>query len=92
MITMKESKHSKKEGTKTVWILESEESRVICFDFHRDMTSPDTLKFFRRCGGTETTQESYTSKGYLVTKLTSIKPAKEFKIVRTFDFDSKGVQ
>ena len=45
--------------------------------------SKETQAFFRRLGGYEKTSKSYTTAGYIVTRLTSISPDKTTKIVRT---------
>ena len=45
--------------------------------------SKETQAFFRRLGGYEKTSKSYTTAGYIVTRLTSISPDRTTKIVRT---------
>ena len=45
--------------------------------------SKETQAFFRRLGGYERASKSYTTAGYIVTRLTSISPDKTTKIVRT---------
>ena len=45
--------------------------------------SKETQAFFRSLGGYERASKSYTSAGYIVTRLTSISPDKTTKIVRT---------
>ena len=42
-----------------------------------------TQAFFKGVGGYERASKSYTSAGYIVTRLTSISPDKTTKIVRT---------
>ena len=42
-----------------------------------------TQAFFKKVGGYERASKSYTSAGYIVTRLTSISPDKTTKIVRT---------
>ena len=42
-----------------------------------------TQDFFKGVGGYERTSKSYTTAGYIVTRLTSISPNKTTKIVRT---------
>jgi hypothetical protein len=53
---------------------------------YRNITSADTLKFFRRLGGTESAQYSYTCDGYTITFLTSTSPDKQKKTIREFSF------
>lgn len=50
------------------------------------ITDKETLKFFRKLGGSETAKKTYTSQGYKITYLSSISPDKTIKIVRTFKF------
>ena len=45
--------------------------------------SKETQAFFRNLGGYERASKSYTTAGYIVTRLTSISPDKTTKIVRT---------
>jgi len=53
-------------------------------DVHDKMTSPDTLRWFRRLGGTEHTERSYTPVGYIVTRLISTSPDRSIRHIRTF--------
>jgi hypothetical protein len=63
------------------------ETREITGREYNNITSAETLRFFRRRGGSETVQRSYTSRGYKVTKLTSINPGRTTKVERFFKFD-----
>ena len=49
---------------------------------YNNMTSEETIKFFRGLGGTE----KVTRKGGRVTRLVSISPSGELKKIRTFEF------
>lgn len=51
------------------------------------LTKDETLKFYRKLGGSETVKRRYTQAGYKVTYLSSISPNKEIKIVRNFKFN-----
>lgn len=53
-------------------------------DVHRKITCSDTLRWFRRLGGSETAERSYTPVGYIVTRLTSTNPDRTVRIVRKF--------
>lgn len=75
-----------KQGTKTAYKLIEEDTQVITNEQHELTTKPETLKYFRRLGGTETAQKGYTVGGYKVTKLTSKNTDKTLKIVRTYKF------
>ena len=49
---------------------------------YNNMTSKESIKFFRGLGGTE----KVTRKGGRVTRLVSISPSGELKTIRTFEF------
>ena len=53
-------------------------------DVHRKITDADTLRFFRRLGGSEYAERSYTPRGYIVTRLVSTNPDRTVRIVRKF--------
>ena len=74
-----------KNGKKFVTTEKTE--KVIDSKQYNNITNSDTLKWFRRLGGTESAQKNYTSRGYNVTKLISTSPDKSERVVRIFDFD-----
>ena len=51
---------------------------------YNNITSSETLKFFRRLGGSETAQKSYTSGGYITTRLLSKSPDRKTQVERLF--------
>lgn len=51
---------------------------------HHNLTAPDTLRWFRRIGGSEHAVRSYTPVGYIVTRLTSTNPSRTVRKVRRF--------
>lgn len=51
---------------------------------YNNITNDDTLKWFRRLGGTETATRGYTERGYNVVKLISTSPDKKTRIIREF--------
>jgi len=51
---------------------------------HKNMTNAETLSYFRRLGGSESAQRSYTPVGYIVTRLVSTSPDRQKRVVRTF--------
>lgn len=53
-------------------------------DVHRNITDADTLRWFRRLGGSEYAERSYTPMGYIITRLISTSPDRETRHVRTF--------
>jgi hypothetical protein len=67
-------------GAKTI------ETKEIDMRQYNNITNDDTLKWFRRLGGSETATRSYTSRGYNVTKLISTSPDKSTRVIREFNF------
>lgn len=86
IITLTETKLIKNPNTKTTYIVESKEVSEVTSRQHSLATCDDTVKWFRRLGGSETVERSYTSAGYLVTKLISTSPDKQNKTVREYSF------
>jgi hypothetical protein len=71
------------------YITVSKEVKTITEKQHHLTTCNDTVKWFRRLGGKETTQRNYTNRGYKVVKLISTSPDKQTKIVRKFNFEGE---
>ena len=86
-ITMHQQTFTKNPNTKTTYILEEEKTDTITKEQYNNITNNDTLKWFRRLGGSETAQRGYTCRGYLITKLTSKSPYGDTKVIRTFKFN-----
>ena len=86
-ITMTEIKQVKKEGTKTVWIEESKTVNEITQYVYSNITDENTIKWFRRLGGTETVNRGYTYSGYNIIELVSTSPDKQMRTIRKFNFD-----
>ena len=86
-IVMTRTELLKNPNTKTTYILESEKTENITREQYVRIAGDDTLKCFRRMGGSETAIKGYTCRGYLTTRLTSTSPSKETKIIRTFKFN-----
>ena len=57
-------------------------TKTIDEEKYNNMTSKETIKFFKGLGGTE----KATRKGGRVTKLVSTSPSGEMRIIRTFEF------
>ena len=53
-------------------------------ELHRNVTAPDTLAWFRRLGGSEYVERSYTSAGFIVTRVISSNPDRTMRKVRRF--------
>ena len=84
IITLTETRLTK--NPNTTYIVDSKKIETVTEKQHRLTTCNDTVKWFRRLGGSETVQRSYTSAGYLVTKLTSLSPDRQTKVIREYKF------
>jgi len=80
------TKLEKKAGTKNAYKEISKEVTEVTEEQHRLTTNEDTVKWFRRLGGSETVTRGYTYAGYVVVKLISTSPDKESKTVREYKF------
>jgi hypothetical protein len=85
-IILTQKEYVKNPNTKTTYLLNHESTGEITAEQYNNITNTDTLKYFRRIGGSESAIFGYTCNGYKVTKLTSKSPGKQIKIVRTFKF------
>ena len=63
------------------------ETEVISREQYHNITNDDTLRFFRRLGGSEYPIRCYTQHGYIIVQLNSCNPDRSLKRVRTFEFD-----
>ena len=86
-IILTETRLTKNPNTKTTYIVESKEVTEVTERQHYLTTNNDTVKWFRRIGGSETRQMNYTCLGYVCTKLTSISPDKQTKVVREYNIE-----
>lgn len=86
-IKLTTEKWLKNPNTKTTYLLESVETTEIDETQYNNIVSKDTIEFFKRLGGSETKQMSYSVKGYTCSKLTSVSPNKQNKTVRKFKFE-----
>ena len=85
-ITMKEERFEKKANTKNSFFSVKTEEKEIDYSAYKRIVDANTLRWFRRLGGSETAQRSHTCRGYLVTKLISRNPDRDTKVIRTFTF------
>ncbi len=67
------------------WQQTEQEIKEISLEVYNNITSKETLQYFRRLGGTETAIKNYTCMGYNVVKLSSISPDKTIKTIREFN-------
>lgn len=82
---MKTETFNLKEGTKTVFVSEGVEEKVITEKEYKNII--DSSPFFRRLGCSEHHIKCYTSKGYKTYQLSSKNPTRDVKVVRTFNLD-----
>ena len=85
-IELTTTKQVKNPNTKTTYLTESKEVTTITDKEYDLITNDDTVKWFRRLGGSESLQRAYTCAGYKVYKLTSTSPDKQNKTIREFKF------
>ena len=85
-IILTQKEYVKNPNTKTTYFLNHESTEEITSEQYNNITNTDTLKYFRRIGGSESAIFGYTCNGYKVTRLTSTSPDKQTKIVRNFNF------
>lgn len=87
-ITLTETKLVKNPNTKTTYIEESKTVEEVTKEQH--FLYFDSVKWFRRLGGSESVINSYTCAGYLGTQLISTSPDKQTKVIREFKFSAKN--
>lgn len=86
IIELTETRLTKNPSTKTTYIIDSIKTSVIDDRQYSLITCNDTVKWFRRLGGSESLKYTYTCAGYKVYKLTSKSPDKQTKVIREFKF------
>ena len=85
-IELTEVRMEKNPNTKTTFDVVSESTEVITEQNYKNIVSDDTIKWFRRLGGSESVTRGYTRVGYLVTRLVSTSPDRQSKTIREFSF------
>ena len=83
-ITLHHQTFTLKAGTKTVYELESEETKEVTSEQHKNAV--DAAPWFRRLGGSETLTREYTKRGYQVTQIVSKSPDRQTKVIRRYSF------
>ena len=83
------TKLEKKAGTKNAYREVSKEVTEITERQHEITTNDDTIKWFRRLGGSQSVTHGYTYAGYVVIKLVSTSPDKQSKTIREYKFKNK---
>lgn len=87
-ITMIEETYYKTDSGKS-WKSKPDESEIKIIDRkqYENITDDKTCQWFRRLGGSETKQYTYTKYGYLCYRLSSCSPSHDIKRVRRFMFE-----
>ena len=62
------------------------QQQILSWEQYLNMNSTTTCRFFRKLGGYERVERSYTSRGYLPIRLISINPDRTIKIIREYYF------
>ena len=75
-------KHQQLDYDTNKYVTIEEVTRTITEERYNNITSKETIKFFKGLGGTE----KATRKGGRVTKLVSTSPSGELRTIRTFEF------
>ena len=75
-------KHQQFDYDTNKYVTIEEVTKTIDEEKYNNMTSKETLKFFKGLGGTE----KATRKGGRVTRLVSTSPSGELRTIRTFEF------
>ena len=75
-------KHQQFDYNTNKYITIEEVIKIINEERYNNMTSKETIKYFRNLGGTE----KATRKGGRVTRLVSTSPTGELRTIRTFEF------
>ena len=85
-ITLTQTKLVKNPNTKTTYLVDSIETSEVTEREHQLATCDDTVKWFRRLGGSESVQRAYTCRGYVVVKVVSTSPDRQNKTIREYKF------
>lgn len=79
------TQRQEKTGKVTFKTIETEKKKITR-EQYRNITDDDTIKWFRRLGGSETATRGYTCDGYKIVKLISTSPGRDLRTVREFEF------
>lgn len=81
------TKHLIRTGKVTYKLTCESETKEITRQEYKNITADETIKFFKRLGGSESVTREYTCDGYLITEIKSTSPDREKRTVRTFKFE-----
>jgi len=87
-ITQTTTRFLKNPNTKTTYLQQSQEIREVTEQEHENATGKETMRWFKRLGGSESRVMAYTCNGYKCIKSVSISPDRENKTIREYEFKS----
>jgi len=68
------------------WVKVQEKESPISFINYCNVVAPETIRFFRRLGGSETVKKNYTKAGFLPVEIISTSPDRQSRTTRKFKF------
>lgn len=83
---MTKTKLIKNPNTKTSYLIDDVIEEKISKKQYDNITSDNTIKWFKNLGGSEKVTYDYTCRGYKIIKLISTSPNKENKSIYEFNF------
>lgn len=85
-IILTQTKYVRKPNTKTAWLETEREEKECTEREHQLATCDDTVKWFRRLGGSESVTRAYTYAGYVPVRVVSTSPDKQNRTIREYKF------
>ena len=85
-IKMTTTKLIKNPDTKTTFLTQEVKTEIIKKEIYNNIVSEETIKWFRRIGGSEYVSKNYFHCGYMIYKLISTSPNRQNKTIRQFEF------
>ena len=87
-IEMTETRMSRTKSGKS-WSKRNIEETKKIIDFEEYFNYLSSVQYFKNIGGIERVEKSYTISGYIPTRLTSVSPDRQIKVVRHFRITRK---
>lgn len=72
------------------WKIKSIEKRTVTKEYYINSVSNDTMRFFRRLGGSERRVMTYTPYGYIPVEVSSVSPDRSTRVIRRYYFKDMG--
>ena len=87
-IEMTETRMSRTKTGKS-WSKKNIEETKKIIDFEEYFNYLSSVQYFKNIGGSERVEKSYTISGYIPTRLTSVSPDRQIKVIRHFRITRK---